>query len=54
MLDSLDLDGSEVLFTDDSRNNLRGAATLELTVHLFDGLAGLRVALRRAGVRVGY
>lgn len=52
VLDSLDMDGSEVFFTDDSRNNVSGAAALGLTVHLFDGLVGLRTALRRDGVSV--
>lgn len=51
VLDSLDLDGSEVFFTDDSATHLEGAEQVGMAIHHFQGLDGLRRALSHAGIR---
>ncbi|MFJ3382045.1 HAD-IA family hydrolase [Curtobacterium sp. NPDC090217] len=50
VLDALDLDGSEVFFTDDSERKLTGAAELGMATHHFTGVDGLRTALSAQGV----
>lgn len=46
----LQLAPAEVLFTDDSAPKLMGADAVGIRTHHFDGIAGLRDALRVAGV----
>lgn len=50
VLDALQLASHEVFFTDDSAGKLVGAETLGMPTHHFSGVAGLREALREAGV----
>ncbi|SJN30086.1 hypothetical protein FM104_06815 [Microbacterium esteraromaticum] len=52
VLDALALEPEEVFFTDDSASKLAGAEALDMTVHHFTGIDGLRAALRTAGVVV--
>lgn len=45
-VDALTVDPAEVFFTDDSAGKLDGARELGMPVYLFDGVDGLRAALR--------
>jgi len=46
VLDAMRLAPHEVFFTDDSASKLAGAERLGMPTHLFEGVAGLRSALR--------
>lgn len=50
VLDAMQLAPHEVFFTDDSVGKLTGAEALGMRTHHFTGVAGLREALRSAGV----
>lgn len=49
-LDAMQLAPHEVFLTDDSQSKLAGADALGMPTHHFAGIAGLREALREAGV----
>jgi putative hydrolase of the HAD superfamily len=46
VVDTLGVPGEAVFFTDDSIGKLRGASELGMTTHHYEGIAGLRAALR--------
>ncbi|WP_394159499.1 HAD family hydrolase [Galactobacter valiniphilus] len=48
VLTALELEPTEVFFTDDSQHKLDGATRLGMVTHLFQGIGELRTALRRA------
>lgn len=53
VIDTLEVPGDSVFFTDDSAAKLKGAVSLGMTTHHYKGVAGLRAALRRSHVRIG-
>lgn len=53
VLDALGCEAESVFFTDDSAGNVAAAAALGFAAHVFDGVEGLRAALRGHGVGVG-
>lgn len=53
VLDTLDVPGGSVFFTDDSAAKLEGAVSLGMTTHHYESVAGLRDALRRIRVPIG-
>lgn len=52
VLDALDANAEEVLFTDDSASKLAGAESLSMQAHLFTGIDNLREQLVQAGVAI--
>ncbi|TFV99905.1 HAD family hydrolase [Leifsonia flava] len=52
VLDALSVTGAEVFFTDDSASKLKGADSLLMRTHLFEGVGDLRDHLIAAGVEV--
>lgn len=47
VLNALEVDAHEVFFTDDSPDKVAGAEALGFRTHLYEGSAGLQLALRR-------